>query len=576
MREMKPDIDEPKKKRKDGDSGELDLPLGELDAIEPEQAEADSTEDDLDENPSEDGEDKAPEELTDDNEEITQEEIEEEKAYEARRAARAERNRIRKLKRRRKRMLVMSLSAAAVIVLAAGIYFGDEFKNRVQDMQKTLAENLNERREKAEMEAASAKADAQKKEEVTKEPEKTADQEQKEAEDRLIRRARRYGKQYDYDRAIKIFTDSELYEKSERLHKYVEKYKKKKASCVAWPIEEVTHVFYHSLIVDPSKAFDGDYKTDGFNQVMTTIDEFNKITQAMYDKGYVMVSIKDMASVDENGNMVPGEILLPPGKIPFVLSQDDVCYYHFMDNNGFATKLVVDEDGKVRNEYVNDDGSISVGDYDMVPLIDRFVEEHPDFSYRGAKGIIALTGYNGILGYRTDSSYETRPDDLDRDKVEWLDAHPEFNLETEREGAKKVAEAMKKNGWLFASHTWGHLNVGEISMERLQRDTQKFKENVDPVIGGTDIIIFAFGADLNQAEDYSGEKFEFLKGQGYNYFCNVDSQKYFVQLRDRYLRMGRRNLDGYRMYYNPEMLDDLFDAAAVFDPTRPVPVAPMG
>ena len=25
----------------------------------------------------------------------------------------------------------------------------------------------------------------------------------------------------------------------------------------------------------------------------------------------------------------------------------------------------------------------------MVPLIDRFVEEHPDFSYRGAKGIVA-------------------------------------------------------------------------------------------------------------------------------------------------------------------------------------------
>lgn len=596
MREMKPDIDEPKKRKGRG-SGEIDLPLGELEAKEPEQEpdieeldsedslwmeeqspepEEDSSDGDFDGNQSEEGEAEESEELTDDGEEITQEEIEEEKAYEARRAARAERNRIRKLKRRRKRMLVMSLSAAAVIVLAAGIYFGDEFKNRVQDMQKTLAENLNERRAKADTEEASAKADAQKKEEVTKEPEKTADQEQKEAEDRLIRRARRYGKQYDYDRAIKVFTDSELYEKSERLHKYVANYEKKKASCVAWPIEEVTHVFYHSLIVDPSKAFDGDFKTDGFNQVMTTIDEFNKITQAMYDKGYVMVSIKDMASVDENGNMIPGEILLPPGKIPFVLSQDDVCYYHFMDNNGFATKLVVDEDGKVRNEYVNDDGSVSVGDYDMVPLIDRFVEEHPDFSYRGAKGIIALTGYNGILGYRTDSSYETRPDDLDRDKVEWLDAHPEFNLETEREGAKKVAEAMKKNGWLFASHTWGHLNVGEISMERLQRDTQKFKENVDPVIGGTDIIIFAFGADLNQAEDYSGEKFEFLKGQGYNYFCNVDSQKYFVQLRDRYLRMGRRNLDGYRMYYNPEMLDDLFDAAAVFDPTRPVPVAPMG
>ena len=57
---------------------------------------------------------------------------------------------------------------------------------------------------------------------------------------------------------------------------------------------------------------------------------------------------------------------------------------------GSATKLVVDGDGRVRNEYVEDDGSVSVGDYDVVPLIDRFVEAHPDFSYRGAKGIVAL------------------------------------------------------------------------------------------------------------------------------------------------------------------------------------------
>lgn len=73
---------------------------------------------------------------------------------------------------------------------------------------------------------------------------------------------------------------------------------------------------------------------------------------------------------------------------------------------------------------------------------------------------MALTGYNGILGYRTDQSYETRPDDLDANKVEWLDAHPDFSLAKEREGAKKVADAMKAEGWLFASHTWGHQNVG--------------------------------------------------------------------------------------------------------------------
>ena len=105
--------------------------------------------------------------------------------------------------------------------------------------------------------------------------------------------------------------------------------------------------------------------------------------------------------------------------------------------------------------------------------------------------------------------------------------------------------------------------------------TKKFKENVDPVIGGTDIIIFAFGTDLSELEDYSGEKFEYYKKQGYNYFCNVDSSKYFVQLRDNYLRMGRRNLDGYRMYYHPELLEDLFVAGEVFDESRPTPVPEM-
>lgn len=382
--------------------------------------------------------------------------------------------------------------------------------------------------------------------------------------------------QYDYQSAIDLLKKQSDYESNTDMQNAVKEYESDRDSCTSWPLEEVTHVFYHTLIKDTSKAFDGDYKEADYNQVMTTIDEFNKITETMYEKGYVMVSIYDMAKANDDGTMTPGEILLPPGKIPFVLSQDDVCYYHYMDGDGFATKLVVDDEGKVRNEYVEDDGSISIGDYDMVPLIDRFVEKHPDFSYRGAKGIVALTGYNGILGYRTDQSYETRPDDLDQNKVDWLDSHPDFSLEKEREGAKKVADAMKEEGWLFASHTWGHQNIGQISLETLQADTQKFKDNVDPLIGGTDIIIFAFGTDLTDAEDYSGDKFEYLKSMGYNYYCNVDSSKYFVQIRDRYFRQGRRNLDGYRMYYNPELLEDLFDAKSVFDPARPTPVPPMG
>ena len=498
-------------------------------------------------------------------------------AYEARRAARQERRS--KMRRRKKRMRIAGgiiVAAAAAIGIGVGFY-GEELQTFFREQQTKITELAKSvgTKEKEEPVETAAEAETEPENTVTPEPETDADGLTKE-DKALYRRAKRYANQYDYDKAIELLQGSDTYQTSEKFQHAVKVYQKKKDSCVSWPLDQVTHVFYHTLIKDTSKAFDGDYKSGDYDQVMTTIDEFNQITQSMYDKGYVMVSIYDMATADENGNMNAGEILLPPGKVPFVLSQDDVCYYHYMDGDGFASKLVVDDEGKIRNEYIEDDGSVSVGDYDMVPLIDRFVEEHPDFSYRGAKGIVALTGYNGILGYRTDSSYETRPDDLDADKVKWLDEHPDFDLDTEREGAAKVAQAMKDEGWLFASHTWGHQNVSQISLEKLQADTQKFKENVDPLIGGTDIIIFAFGADLSGAEDYSGEKFDYLKGQGYNYFCNVDSSQYFVQIRSNYFRQGRRNLDGYRMYYNPELLSDLFDAQAVFDPSRPVPVPAMG
>ena len=489
--------------------------------------------------------------------------------YEEWRKCMLERRRKRLQRERRNRLIAIG---AVILLVAGGISAGVtafKEKNTAVSQQKKSASATKESNK---TENQKNSQDASSKQNVLTE---AAASEETVSGDTLAK-ADFLAQQYNYDKAIDLLKNDPDYGSSQKMQNAVKKYEETKATCTAWPLEEVTHVFYHILIKDTSKAFDGDYKEADYNQVMTTIDEFNKITQTMYEKGYVMVSIKDMAKVDENGNITEGEILLPPGKTPFVLSQDDVCYYHYMDGDGFATKLVLDEEGKIRNEYVEDDGSVSVGDYDMVPLIDRFVEQHPDFSYRGAKGIVALTGYNGILGYRTDESYETRPADLDANKVQWLDEHPDFSLEEERAAAKKVADAMKAEGWEFASHTWGHQNVGQISLEKLQSDTEKFKKNVDPLIGGTDIIIFAFGTDLTNAADYSGDKFEYLKGQGYNYYCNVDSSQYFVQIRDRYFRQGRRNLDGYRMYYNPELLEDLFNAKEVFDSARPTPVPPMG
>ena len=249
-----------------------------------------------------------------------------------------------------------------------------------------------------------------------------------------------------------------------------------------------------------------------------------------------------------------------------------------MDGDGYPAKLILDENGDVKNTYIEDDGSVSVGDYDMVPLIDTFVDEHPDFSYHGHKGILALTGYEGVLGYRTDEVYRTREAGrVTEYQQKFFDENPDFDWQAEVDQATAVADAMKADGWEFASHTWGHINPVAYGYDATVRDTERWLNNVATVVGDTDVLIFAFGADIGDWQPYTNDNpfFTYFKQNGFNIFCNVDSSQYWVQFGDNNMRQGRRNLDGYRMYYNPEMLSDLFDVDQAWDSSRPTPVPAM-
>ncbi|MCD8013784.1 MAG: polysaccharide deacetylase [Lachnospiraceae bacterium] len=386
---------------------------------------------------------------------------------------------------------------------------------------------------------------------------------------------------YDYDGAMEAVQSCEYYETSEELQQAAASYEKTKENCVSWSPEDVTHIFFHTIIWDASKAFDGDLDSEGFNQYMVTMKEFSAIMKTMYSEGYVMVSMHDMCTVNEDGTVTENEILLPEGKTPFVLSQDDVNYYHYMDGDGFASRLVLNENGEVKAEYIEDDGTVLVGDYDLIPWIDSFVDAHPDFSYHGHKGTIALTGYEGTLGYRTDEVYLTRDEErLTSWQESFLEENPDFDEEAwqaEVDAATAVADALKADGWEFASHTWGHIDPLAKGLDGTKTDTERWKNNVETIVGETDIIIFAFGADISNWEEYTedNEYYIYLKEQGYNIFCCVDSSTTYVQFNGTSMRMGRRNIDGYRMYYNADLLADLFNVSDVWDSARPDYVAEL-
>ena len=386
---------------------------------------------------------------------------------------------------------------------------------------------------------------------------------------------------YDYRGAIELIESFEKYQEYDFLTSAITEYQQKDSQLISYPdIDKITHVFFHSLIVDPERCFDGDKDEKGYNQYMTTCDEFWKMMEQMYARGYILVEPYDIAyeTTDANGNakFVYGDIRLPEGKIPFLMSQDDVNYYGYMigdgdgkgttpatvsvNGDGFAHKLVIGEDGKVTCEYMDANGNISTGDYDLVPLLEKFIEEHPDFSYHGARAMLGVTGYEGVFGYRTKPSYK--------------DALGEEAYQKEVEEATAVANALKEQGYLVVSHTYGHPAYGEIEAYNVQVDSDKWENTVQPIVGETDIILYPYGSDISGASKYtfSNSKFTYLYDDGYRYFFNVDSKIYWVQLGDNYYRSARRNLDGYRMYYYARRLTDLFDVDTVFDVNRTTPV----
>lgn len=446
--------------------------------------------------------------------------------------------------RRKKRRIRAFLLTFVIILILCVIIAGSVFAFKFFSSKKT--KNTEE---------ASVKS--------TTSAEQSSQAREAELED-LLNKADRLALGYDYDKAIELLSTNALKD-DPKVAEAIAKYNETKSTLVRQDPEKVPHVFFHSLIVDKSKAFDGDKKQMSYNQVMTTVGEFEKILNILYERGFVLVKIHDVADMvkDESTGeyvMKAQDIMLPPGKTPIVMSQDDVCYYEYMVGDGFASRLVIGEDGRVTTEMDMDDGTSKVGDYDLIPILNKFIDEHPDFSYKGAKAIIALTGYNGIFGYRTAPSYSENP-----------------TYEEDKKKATEIANALRADGWEIASHSWGHRHLGKESDEAFKTDCDKWQNEVETLVGETDILIFPFGTDIGSWHPYTDDnaRYVYLKNQGFRYFCNVDSSSpYWVQIGKDYMRQGRRNLDGYRMLRDIQepdnaKLKDLFDANEVYDKDRP-------
>ncbi|HEU5114516.1 MAG TPA: hypothetical protein VFT82_01985 [Candidatus Paceibacterota bacterium] len=287
----------------------------------------------------------------------------------------------------------------------------------------------------------------------------------------------------------------------------------------------VRHIFFHSLIVYPEMAAKDSPRAELYANNMITVEEFKSVLQKLYDNGYALIDSRKLYEIDPSGHVTRASIFMPAGKKPLVLSLDDLNYYETMKNGGMARKLVFDK-GVIKAETAAPDGSITnLLDGDAVPAIDSFIREHPDFSVEGARGIIGITGYDGILGYRTELSGAAG--------------------NQEKLAAKPVIEALKKEGWVFASHSFSHdhsFMTGTVSTTTLAADISAWKSEVGSLVGPTDIYIGPFGQVFKAGDPRRA----MLIAAGFHALYGVGIDGYQEFFPDSFVA-DRIDIDGYRL-----------------------------
>ena len=331
-------------------------------------------------------------------------------------------------------------------------------------------------------------------------------------------------------------------------------------------VSSIANLSFHVLMADPSRACNKDVSgaelSGSYNKNFVSVEEFSRILNQLYAANYVLVDfdsfITSVTSVDGNSSFFSKSIYLPQGKKPIMITETMVNYFEYMvdpdkdgkldgTGHGFANKLVVDASGEIKASYVDSNGQTLVGNYDLVPVLEAFIQEHPDFSYQGARAILAVTGSEGVFGYRTNTSYVARFGQAfyDNEVVE----------------AKKVVEALRDKGYTIASYTYSNQDYRKQNTLQIQAEIKNWNDQVVPILGQVDTIVFARASDI---EAYSGTTFDVLYNDGLRFFLNSGSSPR-VDVNTTFIRQTRLMVTGESMAWYSSQFSNYFDCNVVLD-----------
>lgn len=315
------------------------------------------------------------------------------------------------------------------------------------------------------------------------------------------------------------------------------------------------------LIADTEIAF-GDSYVSSNDDIYLTTSEFRRILEELYKKNYVLVDAEALIDSSNEEYLVETPLIVPEGKQPLIIVIENLDYSLRSCGAGTCNKLVLNEQGQVCGQYMNASGQEVVQrSAEAVGILDMFVEEHPDFSYNGVRGVISLCGYESVFGYVVS---EDEVDDrnlalnaLGRPAAEIDSSEIEMN----KNSVSEIAAVLKDTGWKFATSTYGNINAEQATLEEIQSDFEKWEDQVGSLLGDTHMIVYPNGNFINGTDPRA----EYLKSMGYRVFYGIGPTPYFTYGMN-YLYYDRTLLNGQNMRNG--ILSRLFDVTQIYDDQR--------
>lgn len=301
---------------------------------------------------------------------------------------------------------------------------------------------------------------------------------------------------------------------------------------------EIFCLSFNTLMAFPEKALgDNNNLSASFDESKITISEFKNILYELYKNNYILISINQIID-SKTLEQIP--LKLPKNKKPILLVFDNVSYKSNYQNLGEIDKIIIDRNNNLATYTTKKSIQDRVAyDNEFILILENFIKQFPDFSFNGAKGIIFLTGENGILGYNTN--------------------HKNASSKYESKRVSEVIKKLKSLGWQFGCNNYSYKLDSSLSDMEFAKDLSLWNSEVSPLIGTTNLYAYPYGEN-----DENSSKQELLITSGFKIFFECGDPNLIQKVSDTY-HFYYYKINGKTLRENAQILDKLFTCEKVYD-----------